>query len=101
MYRAVYRTVYRMDHHAVYRTIYGVVFCTVTYVPLAAQFTIPFTAPFTIPFSGVDEEPYPVEDQVVPKSDEERLCILQAIKTNFLFDHTTDRQKEVHSNICQ
>lgn len=34
---------------------------------------------------------------MVPKSDEERLNILQAIKTNFLFDHTTDKQKEVHT----
>lgn len=38
-----------------------------------------------------------MEDRVVPKSDEERLNILQAIKTNFLFDHTTDKQKEVHT----
>ncbi|CAN0495965.1 unnamed protein product, partial [Ectocarpus sp. 8 AP-2014] len=32
---------------------------------------------------------------VVPKSAEERACILQAIKTNFLFEHTTDKQNKV------
>ena len=63
--------------------------------PCTVAFTAPFTIPFTVPAAGVDEEQSPVEDHVVPKSDEERRCILQAIKTNFLFDHTTDKQKEV------
>lgn len=41
------------------------------------------------------EESYRVEDHVVPKSEEERACILQAIKTNFLFEHTTEKQNKV------
>ncbi|CAN0363683.1 unnamed protein product, partial [Ectocarpus sp. 12 AP-2014] len=41
---------------------------------------------------GTKEESYTTEDHVVPKSAEERACILQAIKTNFLFEHTTDKQ---------
>lgn len=44
---------------------------------------------------GTKEESYRVEDHVVPKSEEERACILQAIKTNFLFEHTTDKQNKV------
>lgn len=45
--------------------------------------------------SGELEDTYRVEDHVVPKSDEERRSILQAIKSNFLFDHTTDQQRQV------
>lgn len=44
------------------------------------------------------EESYRVEDHVVPKSEEERACILQAIKTNFLFEHTTDKQNKVRAH---
>ncbi|CAM9116929.1 unnamed protein product [Ectocarpus sp. 12 AP-2014] len=44
---------------------------------------------------GTKEESYTTEDHVVPKSAEERACILQAIKTNFLFEHTTDKQNKV------
>ncbi|CAM9229051.1 unnamed protein product, partial [Hapterophycus canaliculatus] len=44
---------------------------------------------------GTREESYRVEDHVVPKSAEERACILQAIKTNFLFEHTTEKQNKV------
>lgn len=46
---------------------------------------------------GTKEESYRVEDHVVPKSPEERACILQAIKTNFLFEHTTDKQNKVRA----
>lgn len=42
-----------------------------------------------------EESSYRIEDHVVPKSEEERACILQAIKTNFLFEHTTDKQNKV------
>lgn len=44
------------------------------------------------------EESYSIEDHVVPKSAEERACILQAIKTNFLFEHTTDTQNKVRES---
>lgn len=44
---------------------------------------------------GTKEESYSVEDNVVPKSEEERASILQAIKTNFLFEHTTEKQNKV------
>lgn len=45
--------------------------------------------------AGADDAPYRVEDHVVPKSDEERRSILRAIKSNFLFDHTTEKQRQV------
>lgn len=34
---------------------------------------------------------------MVPKSEQERRSILQAIKTNFLFEHTSDKQRQVSS----
>lgn len=49
---------------------------------------------------GTKEESYTMEDHVVPKSAEERACILQAIKTNFLFEHTTDKQNKVSFFFC-
>lgn len=48
---------------------------------------------------GTKEESYRVEDHIVPKSEEERACILQAIKTNFLFEHTTDKQNKVRTAV--
>ncbi|CAM9579284.1 unnamed protein product [Pylaiella littoralis] len=48
-----------------------------------------------IRLEGTQEESYSIEDHVVPKSEEERASILQAIKTNFLFEHTTEKQNKV------
>lgn len=48
---------------------------------------------------GSTKEEYSVQDHVVPKSKEERACILHAIKTNFLFEHTTDKQNQVWTHL--
>lgn len=45
--------------------------------------------------AGAEEESYNAEDHVVPKSDEERRSIIQAIKSNFLFDRTSEKQRKV------
>ena len=44
---------------------------------------------------GLEDEPYRLEERAVPKSAEERRVILQGLNGNFLFDHTTDKQKKV------
>lgn len=53
----------------------------------------------------MEDEPYRLEEHTISKSAEERRIILQAIKSNFLFEHTTDKQKKVRvfalfSNSC-
>lgn len=47
-----------------------------------------------------EEQPYSLEDNLVLKSEEERISILRAIKSNFLFEHTTDDQKQVKNNLA-